>query len=307
MPALVGRGSPGSPSRPAVRTPRLVLEHLLSVGYTGDYEASIHHAVKAKIREARPGYQWPRSHSFRTLLRHLRTLGLIEPTGAREQSPVPHMDPAIGFEPRDYVRLTPGSESRWEWEDPIGAIQELHYPGMTRGAAYYLSRGLVVPKTGGGAERVGSGLTLVPGLSFAPTPIPTSTLPVFVPAAPVAPEDTPSDDVGRTEWDDLNEQRQALRDISLELGRTGFEPEYFVHLDTLGRSFIEQAEAARAIWSDNAADIRRALGTLGRCVSALQAAGDRPGLVREAALSDCRGIAKSLARLFERPLKAGVG
>lgn len=306
MPALVGRGSPGSPSKPAVRTPQLVLDHLLSVGYAGDYEASIHHAVKAKIRDIRPGYQWPRSHSFRTLLRHLRTLELIEPTGVREKPKVPHMNPAIGFEERDYVRLTPGSESRWEWEDPYGALRLAHYPNWARGAAYYLSHGLAVPRTGGRAERVSSGLILVPGLSFAPTPIPVQPPPMFVPATPVAVTE-PVDDANRTERDDLDEQRQALRDISLELGRTGSEPEYFIHLDTLGRSFVEQAESAQVIWSDNAADIRRALGTLGRCVSALQVAGDSPGLAREAALSDCRSIVKSLARLFERPLKVGRG
>ena len=99
--------------------------------------ARIHRRVKLRIRETNRRYQYPRSHSFRSLLHSLMLLGLVTRTGEREVSDVLiqwgdragelRLDPARGFAERVYYRLVPGTEKRVEWADPMAYIA-LIYP-----------------------------------------------------------------------------------------------------------------------------------------------------------------------------------
>jgi len=55
----------------------------------GDYIAHIHQRVKVRIKELEEAwqirYQYPRSHSFASLVANLLLLGLLERTGEREE------------------------------------------------------------------------------------------------------------------------------------------------------------------------------------------------------------------------------
>ena len=44
----------------------------------GDYISRMQRRVKARYRELAPTYQWPRAHSFKTLVPMLEKLGLVE-------------------------------------------------------------------------------------------------------------------------------------------------------------------------------------------------------------------------------------
>ena len=102
-----------------IHTPIMVREHLLAVGPEGDYIAHIHQHVKMRLRSERAGYVWPRAHSFKALIRNLIKAGLVEATGQRKAGA---LDPALGFQMRTYIRLTPGSEAREEWHNPVRAV-----------------------------------------------------------------------------------------------------------------------------------------------------------------------------------------
>ena len=95
----------------------------------GDYISRMHRQVKLRIRAERPHYQYPRSHSFKTLIRNRTKLGLVEPTGDREAG---QLDPALGFKPRTYIRLVPGAEDRPDWQDPIGHELPARWPRFPR-------------------------------------------------------------------------------------------------------------------------------------------------------------------------------
>jgi hypothetical protein len=83
----------------AVRTPSLIRDYLLGEvafpddqpgdagarALEGDYIARIHQRIKLRIREIDPGYQYPRKHSFLSLVNALMRLGLVERTGRREE------------------------------------------------------------------------------------------------------------------------------------------------------------------------------------------------------------------------------
>ena len=112
MPKPTGRAT----SR--LHTPALVRDLLLAAGPEGDYIAHIHQQVKLRLRLEKPGYVWPRAHSFKSLVRNLVRLGLVEPTGAREPGA---LDPALGFQQRTFVRLAPGAEDSPLWSNPMGA------------------------------------------------------------------------------------------------------------------------------------------------------------------------------------------
>lgn len=136
----------GGRATSSVRTPLLVREYLAgNVAYPldepgdevtraveGDYLARIHQQVKARIQNIDPLYQWPRAHSFRTLVSMLLRLGLVERTG-RQEDPEERGAGAVGvaggFNQRTWVRLTEGSAVRPEWGDPVGFIARI-YPGI---------------------------------------------------------------------------------------------------------------------------------------------------------------------------------
>ncbi len=134
MAAPIGR------NRSAVRTPQLVRDYLTGARefpgdtseeraarpVTGDYISRMHARIKRHIREIKPAYQWPRGHSFRSLIRNLRTLGLVETTGAREPG---KPSPAEGFEERTFIKLAPGSAARPEWDNIPGALA-IYYPNI---------------------------------------------------------------------------------------------------------------------------------------------------------------------------------
>jgi hypothetical protein len=141
-----GRGSS------AVRTPSLIRDYLrgdvafpqdepgdaLARTLEGDYISRMHQRVKLRIREIDPGYQYPRKHSFLSLVNALLRLGLVERTGRREdpeERGAGQVGVAGGFEQRTWVRLTAGSAQRMEWADPMGHMA-LIYPNVrpARGA-----------------------------------------------------------------------------------------------------------------------------------------------------------------------------
>ncbi len=116
----------------AIRTPVLIRDYLSGEAFPGageggreaidpgrgDYLASIHQHVKRRIKELDPRY-----HSFVTMMRHLKKLHLVEPTGETETSDILvlqgdpdagtapgdlRLDPARGFQERHYYCLAPG-------------------------------------------------------------------------------------------------------------------------------------------------------------------------------------------------------
>ncbi len=132
---VMSRGRGASP----VRTPLLIREYLGGVvvfpldepgdqvtrGVEGDYISRIHQQVKARIQNIDPLYQYPRSHSFKSLVNGLLRLGLLEKTG-RQEDPQDRGAGVVGvgrgFNPRTWVRLTEGSAVRPEWGDPVGFL-----------------------------------------------------------------------------------------------------------------------------------------------------------------------------------------
>lgn len=107
----------------------------------GDYIASIYRHVRWRILEIQPRYRWPRYHSMATLVRHLMTLKLVEKTGETETSDILvitgnppegaspddlRLDPARGFQQRDYYRLTPGSQADLAWDNPMASIRAIY-------------------------------------------------------------------------------------------------------------------------------------------------------------------------------------
>lgn len=85
--------------------------------------------IKRRIRQTNRRYQYPRHHSFQTLMNNLVLLGLVEKTGRRE----PGVRAAVPtFQERHYHRLAPGAGARPEWLDPMAFIA-LHYPGIRMG------------------------------------------------------------------------------------------------------------------------------------------------------------------------------
>lgn len=144
MPGRVGRGAS------AIRTPALLREYLAGRGQwpgdtpeeaadrpaNGDFVARIHQRLKAYIRATsrarRRPYQWPRRHSFGALIQGLTTLGLVERTGRTtepENRGAGRLGTARGFSSRTWIRLTPGSQTRDEWADPIGYLSRI-YPNI---------------------------------------------------------------------------------------------------------------------------------------------------------------------------------
>ena len=117
----------------------------------GDYLASIHRHLKRRIKElsaeiAREKeepyrYQYPRYHSFVTMMRHLLHLRLVERTGEVETSDLLvlygdppegmspddlRLDPDRGFQQRHYYRLAPGAETDLAWDNPMAAIRAIY-------------------------------------------------------------------------------------------------------------------------------------------------------------------------------------
>lgn len=144
---------PKGRNRSTVRTPLWVRDYLGGRSSTlaptladstpvepavGDYVSRMHQRLKAYIRSVvlEPGhptgtYQYPRRHSFGSLVSNLMTLGLLERTG-ETQEPEERgagLGSPRGFALRTWVRLTPGSEDRDEWADPIGYLAKV-YPGL---------------------------------------------------------------------------------------------------------------------------------------------------------------------------------
>lgn len=118
MPKPLGRGAS------AIKTPHLIREYLTGRGTEGDYVSRIHQAVKLMLRERKPGYHWPRKHSFHALVGRLLWIGLLEKTDQRE-------DPqgrgagvrgtGRGWRQRRWVRLVPEKEDDPLWNNPMRA------------------------------------------------------------------------------------------------------------------------------------------------------------------------------------------
>jgi hypothetical protein len=136
----------------AVRTPSLIRDYLkgevafpqdepgdtAARAVEGDFIARMHQRIKLRIRALDPDYQYPRKHSFLSLVNALLRLGLVERTGRREdpeERGAGQVGVAGGFEQRTWVRLTTGSAQRVEWADPMGYLA-LIYPSVrpARGA-----------------------------------------------------------------------------------------------------------------------------------------------------------------------------
>ena len=94
--------------------------------------------MNARIRQDDEHYHWPRSHSLAKLIGNLRKLGLVEPTGVLDTSPLVvlqgdplegaspgdlRLDPHRGFRQRVYYRLTAGAEADLAWDNPMGALR----------------------------------------------------------------------------------------------------------------------------------------------------------------------------------------
>ena len=139
-----------------IRTPQLVRDYLNGVPFPdgvggvtqidpadGEYISRIHQHVKRRIKEivaerrdllrdaleaaGTPrrqiqrrvealGYQYPRAHSFKSLLFNMTLLGLGAPTDRFEPGK-PHL------RPRHWYRLAPGAAAREEWRDPLGYLR----------------------------------------------------------------------------------------------------------------------------------------------------------------------------------------
>mgnify|MGYP001581751708 CR=1 FL=1 len=118
MPRPIGRGARQG------RTPQLVREYLSKLGDGGDNVSSIHRAVKAMLRESKPGYHWPRKHSFHALVGRLLAIGLVERTGQRDDPEgrgAGVLGTARGWRQRVWVRLAPGREDDIAWDNPMGS------------------------------------------------------------------------------------------------------------------------------------------------------------------------------------------
>lgn len=103
----------------------------------GDYVARIHQALKLRIAELRPGYQYPRRHSFQTRIEELITLGLLERTGRKEppqERGAGVLGTAGGFQERTWVRIVSAQEASDLWNDPMKAILERY--GLERPAIF---------------------------------------------------------------------------------------------------------------------------------------------------------------------------
>ena len=107
----------------------------------GDFIASIHRHLKARIRQDDEFYHWPRNHSFVALIRHLQKLAVVEPTGVTETSPLTvlyedppegashgdlRLDTDRGFQQRHYYRLTPGAEADPARDPPMGTLRIIY-------------------------------------------------------------------------------------------------------------------------------------------------------------------------------------
>ena len=92
----------------------------------------MHRRIKDRIKQIQIGYQYPRRGSFTTVVNHLKKLRLVEET-ERQEDPQERGAGVLGvpggFMPRTWVRLTPGSLDRFEWDYPIGYIAQI-YPNV---------------------------------------------------------------------------------------------------------------------------------------------------------------------------------
>lgn len=314
-----------------VHSPVLIRDYLLGQGdfpndtpeeqavrpSEGDYISRMHRRIKAKIREVAPSYQWPRAHSFKSLVLILERLGLVERTGVREPSEEIigldketgelldgpragelRLDPARGFQERAYFRLTPGAENRIEWADPIGHIA-LIYPGIRPGPARPLP-------------------TRVPPavLEEAPEePAPVGE----APAAPRrrarregAPRATPAPAL---DIDRLERQRQLLRRMALDT--EDFDLVDFQALIEQARAFREgiRAQFTRRRRGNPFPEMATGLILLEQCVSRLEElfpslvgpklpTFDRLAWVRN--LGSCQAAARVLADAIQVPLAGTV-
>lgn len=87
----------------------------------GDYISRMHRRVKARFRELAPDYQWPRAHSFKSLVLMLERLGLVERTGVTEPS-----EEIIGLEStnpwQDLLQFSGGENTLAEGEYTLSVL-----------------------------------------------------------------------------------------------------------------------------------------------------------------------------------------
>ena len=265
----------------AVRTPSLIRDYLrgevafpldepgeaLARTLEGDYISRMHQRVKLRIREIDPGYQYPRKHSFLSLVNALLRLGLVERTGRREdpeERGAGQVGIAGGFEQRTWVRLTAGSAQRMEWADPIGHMA-LIYPNV-RPARGALPTSVTLPTVGRRPRR------LRPG----------------APAAELV--------------DQLNSRRLDLIDAAAA-AQSSEDPATFQALATDLRYFLQ--DVARVFPTPQFVDAAEALALLRNCVALLEnAVATGRGLA--VAVGNCQASARLAGEGLSTPLAGGA-
>jgi hypothetical protein len=270
-----GRGSS------AVRTPSLIRDYLrgevafpqdepgdaLARTLEGDYISRMHQRVKLRIREINPGYQYPRKHSFLSLVNALLRLGLVERTGRREdpeERGAGQVGVAGGFEQRTWVRLTAGSAQRTEWADPIGHMA-LIYPNV-RPARGALPTSVTLPTPGRRPRRERPG----------------------APAAELV--------------DQLNARRLDLIDDAVA-AQSKEDPQTFQALAADLRDFLR--DVARVFPTPQFIDAAEALALLRNCVALLEnAIANGRGVA--IAVTNCQASARLAGEGLSTPLVGGA-
>lgn len=290
-----------------VKTPLLVLEYLSGRRdfpgdeegerdlrtSEGDYVSRIHQRVKLAILELDPSYQYPRSHSFHTLVNHLRTLGLVE-YSERTEEPQERGAGQVGtdggFHQRRWVRLTDGSATRAEWLDPIGYIAE-RYPGVRSvGGVLPVAQPFAEPAASPAPRRrrrapapPAEEAVAVPPRRRGPTPAPTPTT--------VDPEAVAA----------LERQRQAVVRVGERLASGGTNAEQFGQL--LRGAELLVGQVRDLLGPQPFAGVETDLDLLRSCIEILEDARELDQR-RIAAVRNCRNSTRIVLEALARPLRA---
>lgn len=245
--------------------------------------ARIHQRVKAKLQQENPKkpaatllrkeipeylwprYQWPRRHSFQTLINDLVTLKLLEKTGVTE----PAQERGAGqpgkrreFSLRTWVRLTPGSEGQKEWADPKGYAART-YPNV-RAPGRELATTITTPLPPRERRRR-SGR-----------------------AAGEAEREAPL----RAAGEQLERRRATIHDRLVAVSQRATRVETFRAAERVATEFLTDARALYV--TEQFPRAQEALGLLINCIAGLERDIELP-LRRETAVNFCRNAARLLA------------
>lgn len=291
---VTSRGRAGSP----IRVPQLVRDYLAGTvmgpedsqdeaalrPQAGDYIAHIHQRVKARIKELEDdfslSYQYPRSHSFASLIANLLLLGLLERTGQREEPEergAGQVGTAGGFEARTYVRLAPGWQGRPEWRNPMAYVAAL-YAGLAPPEAPAPSERPPLPQVAPRRRR------------------PRAPSPTALALPPVMPLDL---EIGV-----LEARRSDLVD-SLRAAESATTPALF-------RSLLEGVEVFltdvhNRLPGQPFPAIAADLSLLRNCVILLERSQPQGTAAQAVAVSNCQNSARILAETLSSPLVAAPG